>query len=188
LDYEWINFASDLLESLTAYATLYMFHFYLKRHLKEQNVKNVRQATLFVKRGQIRGKEQATNIDNNPGKGEKEKNPIGKPETTHDMELENSFKERLLIENKSLLKQAQLYHDDRGLETGGDSSMGGSSSNTQLVEKINKQLMAQERERQKSGLTRVTARLDYSQVENPLVHDNPYGFNQSVLITGGNGE
>lgn len=104
------------------------------------------------------------------------------------MELENSFKERLLLENKSLFKQAQLYHEDRGLETGGDSSMGGSSSNTQLVEKINKQLMAQERERQKSGLTRVTARLDYSQVENPLVHDNHYGFNQSVLIAGGNGE
>ena len=35
LDYEWINFASDLLESFTAFATLYMFHFYLKRHLKD---------------------------------------------------------------------------------------------------------------------------------------------------------
>jgi hypothetical protein len=28
-DYEWINFSSDLLESLTAYAILYMFHFYV---------------------------------------------------------------------------------------------------------------------------------------------------------------
>jgi hypothetical protein len=36
-------------------------------------VKNVRQATLFVKRGQTRGKEQPTNIESNPAKSEKER-------------------------------------------------------------------------------------------------------------------
>ena len=35
LSYEWINFASDLLESFTGYAILYMFHFYIKQHLKD---------------------------------------------------------------------------------------------------------------------------------------------------------
>ena len=50
------------------------------------------------------------------------------------------------------------------------------SSNTQLAEKINKQLMAQERERQKSGLATITGRLGYSDVENPLLHDNMFGF------------
>ena len=92
------------------------------------------------------------------------------------MELKDSFKERLLMENKSLLKQAQLFNENGGLESGGDSSMKDDSSNTQLAEKINKQLMAQERERQKSGLATITGRLGYSDVENPLVHDNMFGF------------
>ena len=48
-----------------------------------------------------------------------------------ELKLNDSFKERLLIENKSALEDNFI-----------DSSMGDDSSNKNLVEKINKQLMA----------------------------------------------
>jgi hypothetical protein len=48
INYEWINFVSDMLESFTAFATLYMFHFYIKMHLKDESVKIDKQKNLFV--------------------------------------------------------------------------------------------------------------------------------------------
>lgn len=152
LDYEWINFASDLLESLTAYATLYMFHFYIKINMREQSIKSVKQKTLFVnKRPQVEnppgGIQMPTEMDkstSNPtfinGEGGYVSNPEANPPPggipdKEEIKLNDSFKEALFIENKSLLREDE------------DSSMGNDSSNADLVNKINKQLMAQERER-----------------------------------------
>ena len=49
--YEWINFSSDILESLTAYSTLYMFYFYIKRHLHDESVKSEKRTLLVVRKG-----------------------------------------------------------------------------------------------------------------------------------------
>lgn len=34
--YRWFNFASDVLEAITAYTTIYLFHIYIKKHQREQ--------------------------------------------------------------------------------------------------------------------------------------------------------
>jgi len=34
--YRWFNFTSDLLESITAYSTVYLFYIYIKKSLREK--------------------------------------------------------------------------------------------------------------------------------------------------------
>ena len=33
--YRWFNLTSDVLEAITAYTTIYLFHIYIKKHLRE---------------------------------------------------------------------------------------------------------------------------------------------------------